>query len=206
MKKDRLERFIRDNREAFDASEPSPEVWARLEAQLVISAPTVGQNHPDGANDSGPTLIQPLHNPGSGSFGLFSRYWKVAASVVLVVGLAGWWLLRQPASNTDAVLARVDPQAAQTAFRYASLIETKRDEIKQFEQTDPQLFREFSTEIEELNRDYQRLKTELPQTPNQEELLRAMIQNLQTQVDILNRQLNIINKVKQAKQDHESTI
>lgn len=206
MKKDRLERFIRDNREGFDAHEPSPDLWARLEAKLAASAPGVDQNAPDQAIQSGSVVIKPLHSSGLGSLGLFSRYWKIAASVVLVAGLAGWLLLRQMTPNADAVLARVDPQAARTAFRYVGLIETKRGEIREFEQTDPQLYREFSTEIEELNRDYQRLKTELPQTPNQEELLQAMIQNLQTQVHILNRQLTIINKIKQAKQQHESTI
>jgi hypothetical protein len=43
------------------------------------------------------------------------------------------------------------------------------------------------------------LKDQLPKNPNQEELLKAMIQNLQWQIDLLNQQLNIIQKIKEAK-------
>jgi len=39
----------------------------------------------------------------------------------------------------------------------------------------------------------------LPVNPNKEELLQAMIYNLQLQIDLLNQQLNIIQKIKQAK-------
>jgi phage shock protein A len=81
--------------------------------------------------------------------------------------------------------------------QYTSLIESKREEIKQIETHDPMMYKEFATEIEKLNQDYQSLQTELSQTPNQEDLVKAMIQNLQVQLDILNRQLKIIEKVKQ---------
>ena len=38
--------------------------------------------------------------------------------------------------------------------------------------------------------------------PNQEELIRAMMQNLQVQLDVLNQQLSIIQKLNEAKQNH----
>jgi len=220
MKKDRIERFVRDNREAFDSHEPAPDLWARLEARL--GEPHNGHILPREGSEPSRSLGENDHpregfktSRGSGSIRpkrrvlpLLQRTWYAAASVVLLVGLAGWWWLNSATpvnTNADPVLSRVDPQAAQTAFRYASLIETKREEIRQFSKTDPALYKEFSGEIENLNHDYQNLKAELPQTPNQEELLQAMIQNLQTQVTLLNRQLSIIQRVKQAKQRHETT-
>ncbi|PKK36562.1 hypothetical protein BWI96_11970 [Siphonobacter sp. SORGH_AS_0500] len=90
------------------------------------------------------------------------------------------------------------------AFRYASLIETKRAEIKSIEGSNPQLYKEFAGEIQRLEVDYQNLRSELSQTPNQEEIVEAMIQNLQMQLDILNRQLQIIQKI--SKPSHEKTI
>lgn len=198
MKKDRLERFIRDNRDTFDAYEPSDALWARLEQQLGQTTP-VHNGHVVPFDGTAPAAkTRPFRRN--------VWVWRAAASLLLVLGLLGaWWWQSRPVSP-DTVLAQIDPQAARTTFRYASLIETKRQEIRQLAQTDPPLYREFSAEIEALNHDYQRLKSELPQTPNQEELLQAMIQNLQTQVDILNRQLSIIQRVKQAKQRHEPTI
>ncbi len=214
MKKDRIERFVRDNREAFDSHEPTPDLWARLEARL--GEPHNGHVYENPANPREDLTRRGTDSRGSGRpkrrvmvLPLLQRTWYAAASVVLLVGLAGWWWLNTAApvdTNADPVLSRVDPQAAQTAFQYASLIETKREEIRQFSKTDPALYKEFSGEIESLNHDYQNLKAELPQTPNQEELLQAMIQNLQTQVTLLNRQLSIIQRVKQAKQRHETTI
>lgn len=200
MKKDRLERFIRDNREAFDAHEPADDLWARLEQRLGPEAPHNGRTVP----------FQPKTLPRWNN--VFRRnpwVWRSAASLLLVLGVLGaWWVKTPPPAspNAETVMAQIDPQAAQATFRYASMIETKRQEIKRFAQTDPELYRDFSAEIEDLDRDYQRLKAELPQTPNQEELLKAMIANLQTQVDILNRQLSIIHRVNQAKQRHEPTI
>lgn len=195
MKMDRIERFIRDNREAFDAHAPSDALWARLEQQL-------GEPQHNGHV----VAFEPQASPPRTFFHRNARVWKIAAGLVLVLGSLGAWLMQPRPANPDALMAQLDPQAARATFRYASLIETKRQEIRQLERTEPQLYREFSGEIEELNRDYQRLKSELPQTPNQEELLQAMIQNLQTQVDILNRQLSIIQRVKQAKEHHEPTI
>jgi len=39
----------------------------------------------------------------------------------------------------------------------------------------------------------------LPSNPNREQLLEAMIQNLKLQTELLNQQLLIIQKIKQAK-------
>ncbi|MBO9638506.1 MAG: hypothetical protein J7576_10075, partial [Siphonobacter aquaeclarae] len=133
--------------------------------------------------------------------------WRMAAGVVLLLGVgffAGQYFVKP--KNTDPIIAKVSPEEGKTAFRYASLIESKREEIRTIEQTDPTLYREFASEIERLDSDYQNLRSELPQTPNQEELVDAMIQNLQMQLDILNRQLQIINKIQQSKQSHEKTI
>lgn len=184
MKKNTLERFIRDHREELDAFEPPRDMWAKLEAQLPADTATpVGRVVP--------LWQRPL--------------WRAAASILLIfsLGLIGYRYLGSP-SPGDPALARINPESARMAVQYVSLIDTKRQELRQLEQDDPALYREFSTEIEQLNRDYQTLRSELPRTPNQEELVQAMIQNLEMQVNILNRQLRVIQKIKQAKESHEN--
>jgi hypothetical protein len=52
------------------------------------------------------------------------------------------------------------------------------------------------------------LNKELPKTQNKSALINAMIYNLQIQIDLLNKQLIILNKIesKQKKQQNEENI
>mgnify|MGYP006149460545 CR=1 FL=1 len=183
----RLERFVRDHRDEFENLEPSLDLWEKLEAKLPTDT----------------ALAQPVEkNTIIPFFPKIQRYWRVAASIVVVIGALGLWYANQSSSNSDIIVSQVGDQYKKQMVHYASLIETKRDEIRQIADNEPALYQEFSSEIERLNKDYQSLRAELPQTPNQEELVKAMIQNLQLQLDILNQQLSIIQRVKEAKQGH----
>ena len=126
-----------------------------------------------------------------------TKIWAIAASIVLLIGCFSVFYLKNSPESTEQIVAEVAPQYNDKMVQYASLIETKREEIREIEIHDPVMYKEFATEIEKLNQDYQNLQEELPQTPNQGELVEAMIQNLRVQLDILNRQLIIIQKVKE---------
>lgn len=187
----RLERFVRDHRDEFENLEPSLDLWEKLEAKLPADT----------------TLAQPVEkNTIIPFFPKIQRYWRVAASVAVIIGVFGIWYVNQTSNTSDVIVGQVGDQYKQQMVHYASLIETKRDEIRQIADNEPALYQEFSSEIERLNKDYQSLRAELPQTPNQEELVKAMIQNLQLQLDILNQQLSIIQRVKEAKQGHGKRI
>ena len=121
----------------------------------------------------------------------------MAASLTLLVGYFSAFYLNNKSNSTEQIVANVAPQYGDKMVQYTSLIESKRVEIKQIETHDPEMYTEFASEIEKLNQDYKNLQIELSQTPNQEDLVKAMVQNLQVQLDILNRQLKIIEKVKQ---------
>lgn len=191
-KKNKIERFVRDNREEFDAFEPSVDLWSKIEKQLPKTE----------------TKVIPLNNNiVSRKKSLVSRtIWQIAASVIVVLGLgfATFQYFKVP-QNADPDIARVDTDQAKAAFQYASLIETKRGELRQIEQEDPELYEQFAGEIEKLDQDYNGLKSQLPQTPNQEVLVEAMIQNLQRQIDLLNTQLSIIQRIKQQQGSHDNS-
>jgi hypothetical protein len=125
------------------------------------------------------------------------KIWAIAASLVLLMGYVSVFYINNKSDSTEQIVAEVAPQYGDKMVQYATLIESKREEIKQIETHDPVMYREFATEIEKLNSDYQNLQIELSQTPNQEDLVKAMVQNLQVQLDILNHQLRIIEKVKE---------
>jgi Tfp pilus assembly protein PilN len=100
-------------------------------------------------------------------------------------------------------LNNINPQLAKEQIHYTSLIEIKRAEIKRIEREDPQLYEEFSSEIKKMDSSYQKLKNELPVSPNQEETVKAMIQNLQIQTELLNQQLQIIQQINQIKNNEK---
>ena len=197
----RLEKFVRDNREHFDDAEPASHVWEQLQRQLQPAQPT--------------GKLRTLR---------FIR-WSVAAALVIVCGTIAYFGWRgnsnhtapQVATNSlpdsgdhagprqQDLLKEINPDYAEEVYHFTRLIELKQSELKQIEKDDPALYRKFVHEINRLDSSYKELKNELPDNPNREQLLEAMIQNLKLQTELLNQQLTIIQKIKQAKNpNHES--
>jgi hypothetical protein len=179
-----LEQFIQNNREVFDNCEAPAGLWDKIDSSLgkeVIQNP-----EPD-------EIIIKFKKSSISKL----KIWAMAASLLLLIGYLSVFYLNNKSDSTEQIVANVAPQYGDKMVQYTSLIESKREEIKQIETHDPVMYQEFATEIEKLNQDYQNLQTELSQTPNQEDLVKAMVQNLQVQLDILNRQLRIIEKVKE---------
>ena len=187
MKKTKLERFIRDNREDFDHHEVPAGLWAKIDKSLGEDESQ--QSSVGNTEIHSNTTIKIITN--------WKKIWAIAASIILLIGCFSIFYLKNNPESTEQIVAEVAPQYNDKMVQYASLIETKREEIREIEMHDPVMYKEFATEIEKLNQDYQNLQDELPQTPNQGELVEAMIQNLRVQLDILNRQLIIIQKVKE---------
>lgn len=183
--KDRnLEQFIQNNREAFNNCEAPAGLWDKIDQSL-------GKE-----NKAKPEADEIIIKFKKSSISKL-KMWAMAASLTVLVGYILAFYMNNKSNSTEQIVADVAPQYGDKMIQYTSLIESKRVEIKQIETHDPEMYKEFASEIEKLNQDYQSLQTELSQTPNQEDLVKAMVQNLQVQLDILNRQLKIIEKVKQ---------
>lgn len=179
-----LEQFIQNNREAFDNCKAPAGLWDKIDK--LIGEEII---HSSEANE----VVFKFKKSSISKL----KMWAIAASMVLLIGYTSIFYLNNKSDSTEQIVADVAPQYGDKMVQYTSLIEIKREEIKQIETNDPVMYKEFATEIEKLNQDYQNLQTELSQTPNQEDLVKAMVQNLQVQLDILNRQLMIMEKVKQ---------
>jgi hypothetical protein len=92
-----------------------------------------------------------------------------------------------------------NPSMAKQVGQYTTLVENKRLELKELTENNPDLYNQFAQELDVLESSYQNLKADLPKNQNQETLISAMIQNLQLQIDVLNQQLQIIEKIKESK-------
>jgi len=203
--KDKLHRFVRDNREAFEAHEPSEGFWERLEAKLPEPTPTAT------VQESEKTAIvhEDFQNNGSfvpSQFKILRNFnWRIAASIALIVSLGwvGYRVNRNYGITESPEVAFTNPSFAKQVSQYTQLIDNKRAELHTLTENNPELSKEFATELQQLEQTYQNLKADLPQNPNQEALIQAMIQNLQWQIDLLNQQLDIIQRIKN-KSNHET--
>jgi hypothetical protein len=186
--KDRLERFVRDNRDDFDSYEPSKDLWKKIEVEVAKQQPT------------GKRLNGKVVKFGGARWGI-----AIAASIAILVTVGyGIFMYSQiPSDFVSFKLPPVPPAYKSTygkeLVQFASLVEQKREELKALESADPQLYHQFDAELQALDKSYQSLKNDLPQNPNPEELLKAMVQNLSMQIDLLNQQLQIIQKIKEVK-------
>jgi hypothetical protein len=138
--------------------------------------------------------------------------WAVAATLFLALaGTLGYMLfLKDPgeggrsqvASRTehvDPLVSQIDPQYAKLVSQFTEVIETKQTELRKIEKDDPALYQKFSGDIHKLDSAYHVLRGTLNANPNTEQLLQAMISNLQLQIDLLNQQLTVIKKIKEPK-------
>lgn len=212
MKKDNLERFIRDNREAFDDREPRPsspanDLWRRIETGLDEQ-----QQNQAGPDHSSP--FQQVHKnlspTGRSRFkglqiGWPSLDWRVAASIALLL-LAGSFLYMnyQYGVTHQPEVVAASPTYAKEVVQYTRLIDDKRAELKQMTEANPALYREFATDLDRLEHSYQSLKADLPKNPNQDVLIQAMIQNLHYQINLLNEQLRVIQRIN--RQNNENPV
>ena len=198
-----LEQFIRDNRDQFDTDEPGEQIWKKLEEQLT---------------DKNQANQKQLSKHRKVILFTIIR-WSAAASILILAGIGIYSLLKPiqpkglvrnpdtqdtPAVN-DPMLKEINPGYAREVYQFTKLIELKQNELKEIEKENPNLYKKFVADINKLDSSYLALKKELPENPNREQLLEAMIENLRLQTEILNQQLSIINQIKASKSNsHES--
>jgi hypothetical protein len=223
-----LENFIRDNRDEFDADAPDPRVWEKIKEKVnpeskketpvrslpfkrwmavAASVAVIGfaavlylSLHPSGQGgnpvaEKNPKQIDTAsHLPVSASpEDSGSRVAKKDQPDPRKINQDG---KAQP--DPDEILSP-ENGGNKEMFYYAKLIELKHEELKTLEKDEPLLYRQFSGDVQKLDSVYHALKTQLPNNSNREQVIEAMISNLQLQIGLLNKQLNIIKQIKLSK-------
>jgi len=117
---------------------------------------------------------------------------------VLVMGI-GFALYLRNEKNKGIDFAAINPVYAKQHVQYTSLIQTQRSELRSIAKSDPELYKQFSAQIAQMDATYKDLNNELATSPNQERVLKAMIHNLQIQTQVLSQQLNVLEQMKEMK-------
>jgi len=182
----RLEDFIKNSKQEFEEIEPSADLWGKIEQHLNLT-------------------VKASKKSEARTFSL-SFVLKVAASVILIMGIGFGIFIQSQKSAKGINLAAINPEYAKEQIQYASLVVTKMSELKAASKNDPQLYKEFSGEIAKMDSTYKKLNSDLANSPNQEDVLRAMIRNLQIQTDVLSQQLNVIEQFNETKSNQKNEI
>lgn len=172
---DRLEKYIKDHREDMDYKSPREDLWETIKNELKDESK---QRH----------LSRSVF------------YWRAAAVILLLI--TSWLAFDKlaPNSNGDSVeIASINPQLFEAETYYISLIDQKREEIRVMSQKYG-LGNDFLHDIDQLDSMYAVLKNDMA-TGDEENLVDAMILNLQLRIEILNQQLSIIQSIENSQQD-----
>lgn len=127
--------------------------------------------------------------------------WRVAA--VLFLG-STIYLLAERSVNRVHEGPTFSEEFQQAEDYYTQLINLRREEIK--ERLTPEQLDTFLEEIDQLDLLYDELKKTYKTNAASERLLDAMINNLQLRLNILNKQLEILENIKGQNDESESII
>jgi len=182
---DKLKKFIDVNREAFDSSTPRPELLKKPGQELQ---PVKISQHKIVA-------------------------WAAVAAGIIILSAVLYYSFQPKIQSGDSPITKMensnenlpfaDPVYAKQIGYYQELIDLQQTQLRQIGKDQPELYDQFTRDMNTLDSTYILLKTKLAKKTNTELLLEAMIRNLQLQTDLLNRQLSIIKTIKQKNKPNE---
>lgn len=179
---DKLEKFIKENRASFDDKVPSGNIWYKINDQL------------DNAETS--------------QVSIGAYLWR-AAAILLFIAVV-WLLVDRNNISNNVVQIPESADESQIAFNdveafYFKEIEQKQKMILQFVSENPEINDNLLGEIDQLDSTYQVLKSTADKGYS-EKVLDAMVLNLQMRIDILNQQLDVLEKIKILKENETTSI
>ncbi len=169
---DQLEKFIIENRSAFDENTPSEKAWNQIDQRLEKK-----------------------------SNSKWNSLWKVAAVVFMASTL---YLAVDRTSNSSEEGAVLTEEFNQAESYYINLINQKRKVIS--EELSPEQNKQFLAEIDQLDAMYSELKKTYQTNASNDRVMDAMINNLQLRLEILNRQLEILQRIKDQNNEKDISI
>ncbi len=215
-----LEKFVQENRDEFDHESPDPEIWERVRKKMtpekekpgiirsmpfkrwmtaaaavlilaVVSGILIFLKHEKTSSDLSKTKTTETAPE------------NISPSLTKTTDTPSTGPKFEPVNNNKI---KREERAATPAtednkemYYYTKLIEIKQEELKTLEKDEPLLYKQFAGDVEKLDKVYHSLKKQLPDNSNPEQVMEAMISNLQLQMNLLNKQLKIIKQIKHSK-------
>jgi len=183
-----FEKFVRKNRNDFDDAAPSGKVWKEIEKTIPVKKEAK-------------------------RFTLMDIYkWSAAAAIFFIALTSVYFLVRQKYSHENLTakngteenssLENLNSISVENAaeFRQASeAVENRQKELRAAIANNPELYKKFQQDLNILDSSYRLLRAQANQSVNRDVIIKAMIQNLQLQSELLGRQLMILHEFKTTK-------
>lgn len=215
---DKLEKFIAQNREAFDREQPGSQLWSGIENVLkaVDRVDRVEQFIVDNraALDRGipglrvwAAIDRALEARQKAA--KIHRIWRnlrVAASVVVLLGIGaviGMYAYKISYAKQLPTLAEIAPEYAELEQYYSAQVNNRMQQLTSFNQEAT-----VQPDIQQLDELYQELQRELDSAPkgSEEQIVQAMIRNYQIKLDILERVLEKIQTTNPKTAENETSL
>jgi len=167
MNTNRLEDFIKANREEFDNQEPSEKVWRNIEE-----------------NTRKVRKLSPV-----------VYLLRVAAVVLLIVGFSVV-LIKTETFKTGQMAKQADPEMVElieAEAYYAGQVNEKMEEIRKCYDMHPELKEEIEGDLSELQQMYNSLKSDLNENVAKKTVIEAMIENNRYRLKMVDEVLEQIN-------------
>lgn len=205
-----FEKYLLRNRGEFEKTSPSPKIWALLERDLIASHQAWQRKLIMKRRVT--RAIAACLLTGFGVFFIFVKTNHDKYNEATVTGIAGKSSVttnkKRGIEIEQDVLGRVagvtDQNTRRSLYHYSQLIENRQKEIATLRQATPDLYVQSQQALTELNLLYAHLQRELQSSPDQKKILKSLIQNLQMQEQILNNQLQLLEKQQTTENSHDS--
>ena len=132
--KDRLEKYIEENKAELDYRTPPDSAWKKIEEKLQTS--------------SSPNYL---------------RYWQAAAVIFFVVSI-GLVLKNYQGAESDITVSETVVEFETTEEYYFDVIESQQGLLTRYLQQYPDLAADFNSDLAELSRNYNKLKKDFETT------------------------------------------
>jgi ABC-type Na+ efflux pump permease subunit len=170
MKKDRLESFVNQNRHEFDRMEPSDEIWKSISKRLE------DQNKPKVRHLS---------------------WIKIAVVIAILMAIpAIIFQVKNSKQMQTAKAAQIDPQVQElieAEAYYSQEVSGKLAKIQKCYKIYPELKGEVEGDLNELEKMYHSLQSDLKDNIANKEVIEAMIENNRNRLKLVDEVLEQIN-------------
>ena len=169
---DNLKNFVKDHRDEFDALEPKDKIWAGIHKELEPS------------NKANAKMI----------------FWRAAAIILFVCSIGLTFYVNKDLLNKSTGSIVYDSEFVSTENYYRSIINERQQLIKMVAKTYPDIKNDFEEDWKILDQSYSQLKEEYAKSQSKE-IVNALVQNLRSRVNLLNKQIEILESVDKDKTD-----